>query len=87
MNSYIQLFSLVSSFIYGIVLYYLNRFNSWLIKDKNIIIKLIISCLYLFNVSLIYVCLLYMLNGGVLHIYNVLFILVGYFIITVKERK
>lgn len=87
MNSYVQLISLLSSFLYGIILYYLNKLNNNIIKKKNILIKLIISFLYLFNVSLLYVCFLYKLNNGVLHIYNFLFMLTGYVLIAVKERK
>lgn len=87
MNSYIQLISLISSFVYGILLFYLNKFNYKLIKDKNFISKIFISVLYVFNVSMIYVCFLYRLNNGILHIYNVLFIVLGYILITVKQRK
>ena len=87
MNSYVQLISLLSSFLYGIILYYLNKLNNNIIKKKNLLIKLIISLLYLFNVSLLYVCFLYKLNNGVLHIYNILFMLTGYVLISVKERK
>lgn len=87
MNSYIQLISLVSSFIYGILLYYLNKLNWNIIKKKKIFFKIVISILYIFNMSLLYVCFLYWLNSGVLHVYNILFMLTGYIIITVKMRK
>ena len=53
----------------------------------NILFKILISGLYLFNMSLIYVCFLYWLNSGVLHIYNILFMLTGYILIAVKRRK
>ena len=87
MNSYIQLVSLLSSFIYGLFLYYLNCFNYNLILKKNILLKIVISVLYIFNMSLSFVCFLYWLNGGILHIYNILFIILGYVFISVKNRK
>ena len=87
MSSYVQFISLLSSFVYGIIIYYLNRFNVKIISDKNILFKILISGLYLFNMSLIYVCFLYWLNSGVLHIYNILFMLTGYTLIAVKRRK
>ncbi len=87
MKSYVQFISLLGSFIYGVVVFYLNKFNYKLIKDVNIIFKLIISILYVFNISLIYVLFLYKLNNGILHIYNILFMLVGYILFLVKERK
>lgn len=87
MSSYVQFISLLSSFVYGIMIYYLNRLNVKIISDKNILFKILISGLYLFNMSLIYVCFLYWLNSGVLHIYNILFMLTGYILIAVKRRK
>lgn len=85
MNSYIQLASLVLSFIYGVILYYLNKFNIKIIKGKNIILKSIICLLYTFDISLLYVVILYNLNNGILHIYFVLCILFGYGIVCVKK--
>ncbi len=85
MNSYIQLISLIISFIYGIVLYYLNLFNIKKFNNKNIIIKSLIYILYLFDISLLYVCILYKLNNGILHIYFILCILLGYGIVCVKK--
>ena len=87
MNSYVQLISLVMSFIYGVFLYYGGYFNNNLVKDKNIIIKFILGILYIFNMSMIYVIFLYYLNSGVLHLYNVLFIVIGYIFIIVNKRK
>jgi len=87
MDSFIQFTSLFSSFLYGICLFYLYRFNIKIIKNMNIILKIIISIIFIFNVSLAYVCFLYWLNRGILHIYNLLFILVGYFLVNVKQRK
>lgn len=87
MNSYIQLICLIVSFLYGIFLYYSNIFNIKVISNKNIFFKILISILYLFNISLLYVCFLYKVNGGVLHLYFVLLIVLGYIFICVKKRK
>lgn len=83
MNSYIQLFCLVFSFIYGIVICLLNNFNYKLLRNKNIFLKLFISCLYIFDISLLYIVILYMVNDGILHIYFVLLMIFGY-ILTLK---
>ncbi len=87
MNSYIQLICMLGSFIFGVCLYYMNKINIRLISNKNILIKTIISSLYLFNVSLLYVVLLYKINSGVLHIYFVFLIIIGYIFMCVKKRK
>ncbi len=87
MNSYIQLICLIISFIYGYFLCIANEFNKLLIKDKNIILKFVISLLYLFNISLVYVVFLYYINSGVLHMYFILLILLGYGLCDVTKRK
>lgn len=87
MNSYIQFICLVGSFLYGMLLNILNLFNIKLIKDKPLLIKIIISILYILNVTLLYILFLYKLNYGVLHIYFILLIIMGYIFGTVKKRK
>jgi hypothetical protein len=87
MSSYIQFISLIGSFVYGICLFYLYTFNIKVIKNYSIVLKFMVSLLFLFNVSLIYVCFLYMINGGVLHLYNIIFLLLGTLSISVKKRK
>lgn len=85
MNSYIQLISLLVSFGYGILLFYLNRFNIKIIRGKNIVIRSIISLLYLFDIALLYIVILYKLNSGIWHVYFALCIILGYVFICVKK--
>lgn len=73
--------------MYGMLLNILNLFNIKLIKDKPLLIKIIISILYILNVTLLYILFLYKLNYGVLHIYFILLIIMGYIFGTVKKRK
>lgn len=87
MNSYIQFVCLIVSFLYGIFLYYTNAFNLKIISNKNILIKLILNVLYIFNMSMLYVFFLYRINSGILHIYFVLLIIFGFVIACVKKRK
>ena len=73
----LQLYSLIYSFLFGIVFYFLldvfNKYNS-----KKIIIKIITSLLFVFTNSIIYFVGLIYINNGYLHIYFLLSILVGY---------
>lgn len=87
MNSYVQCICLIVSFIFGILLYYGNKFNIRIIRNKNILIKLILSVFYIFNMSMLYVLFLYKINSGILHIYFVLLIIIGYVFMCVKKRK
>ena len=86
MSSYVQLFCLIFSFLYGMFIYVFNKLNLSIIRNKNILVKLLISILYVFNASLLYVVILYIFNNGIIHIYFILFILLGYGI-CVKKRK
>jgi len=87
MDSYTQLGCLVVSFLYGIMLFWLNNLNYKILCDKNKFVNIIGSILYIINVSLIYISFLYKFNNGILHIYFVLFIILGYIFISVKKRK
>ena len=83
MNSYIQLFCLALSFVYGCVICLLNNFNYKLLRSKNILLKLFVSGLYIFDISLLYIVILYIVNDGILHIYFILLMIFGY-ILTLK---
>lgn len=87
MNSYVQLSCLIVSFLYGIFLYYCNQFNIIIINNKSLIFKLIISMFYVFDITLFYLLFLYKINGGILHIYFILLIILGYIFVCVKKRK
>lgn len=87
MNSYVQLFCLVGSFCYGMFMYYCNKIHFYFIHNKMILVRFIGNLLYVFNMSLFYVCVLYKVNNGILHLYFILFLLVGYFFVSVKKRK
>ena len=87
MNSYVQLICLVFSFLYGIIINYFNKFNLRIVNDKNIFIKVLIICLYIFNISLLYMVFLYRLNYGMLHYYFILFIILVYFSVYFLNRK
>ncbi len=87
MTSYVQLICLIVSFLYGILIFYTNKLNNRLMFKKNIFIQVIGNILYINNMALLYICFLYKINNGILHIYFVLFIIVGYLVMSVKKRK
>ena len=78
MDLNIQIQSLLFSFLYGCVFYFLldifNKFNN----NKKIILKIVLSLLFVFLMSLLYFLGLIYINNGYLHIYFLLSIVVGY---------
>jgi hypothetical protein len=78
MSSGIQLISLSISFLYGIIFYYLSIINFKVINNLKNIIKNIITIIYVFDISIIYVILVYKINNGYFHIYFILMVILGY---------
>lgn len=74
-----QLFLLVISFVYGIIV----GLFSWILKNKKIL-----KIFYFFVMTLIYVGIFYFLNDGEIHVYNKFMLILGfcfyYFLIHVK---
>lgn len=87
MNSYIQLICLIFSFVYGFVIYFTNRINYKILCNKGLVVSVVGSILYVNNMALFYLFFLYKINFGILHIYFLLFIVLGYIFGSVKNRK
>ena len=80
MNNVIQLLSFLLSFVFGILFALLNEINNELIKLKKSIIKIIITFLFVLNMSLLYLLIIYKFNNGIMHIYFLVFIILGYIV-------
>ena len=80
MNSYLQIKTILFSFLYGVFFYITARYNLIIIKNLNTIKKYIISLVYVIDLVLLYIYLIYKLNNGIFHIYFVISILIGYYI-------
>lgn len=81
MNLKIQIYSLIFSFVFGIVFYFLldlfNRYNN----RNKLGFRIIFSLFFAFLNSLGYFYGLIYINNGYLHVYFLLSILVGYLFI------
>ena len=74
----IQIKSLLFSFVYGVIFYFLLELFNRISKKMNLFLKILLSFMFILFVSIIYfLCLLYV-NNGVVHIYFLISILVGY---------
>lgn len=72
MNSYVQVISLLVSFIYGIVFYILSKFNKYIISNKNNIVKLLVTTVYVVDMVIIYIFIMYKINFGNIHPYFII---------------
>ena len=82
----IQIYSFIVSFLYGIFFEILLSLNARFIYSSNLFIKIISSILFIIFNTLLYFFLIYKINYGVLHIYFLMSILLGY-ILMCKVRK
>ena len=73
-----QVFSIVFSFIYGMVLSLLYNFNYNLLFSKTKIAKVIFNILFVLDLVLIYFLIIKKINGGIIHPYFYLLIILGF---------
>ena len=71
MNSLVQVVSFLVSFVYGIVIYLLSRFNKYILINKKTFFKLIITLVFIIDMVILYIYILYRINHGYFHIYVV----------------
>ena len=79
MNSYVQVFSFLVSFIYGVLFYLFARFNRFMISNKNNAIKLIVTFVFVIDMVILYIYLMYKINFGIIHPYFVMVVVLGFF--------
>lgn len=83
----IQLILLVISFCYGIIFYFLTKFNIFLIKNLSIFVKFLITFIFIIDMVLVYIFLVYKINSGIFHFYFLLAMIVGFILIGFNDTK
>lgn len=87
MNLRVQLISLIVSFLYGVFFYLLLELNYKFLYSSNLVVKIVVSFLFvMFNV-LLYFLILMKINYGYVHLYFFLCIILGYFVCKVVYKK
>ena len=79
MDEVIQLFSFFASFCLGFVFSIVTKFHFKLVDSYPKIIQYLLTFLYVIDFVLLYVILMYHINGGVIHIYFLAFVFIGFF--------
>jgi len=80
MNSNVQIISIISSFIFGTFFSLLTYINFKLIKNYKKIIQNILSCIFVLDMIIIYIILMYKINNGYFHIYFIVTVFIGFFV-------
>ena len=79
MDYKVQLLSFLFSFLFGVFFYFTSLFNHKMIQNQPILFKYIITILYVLVISLLYVLLMYKVNYGVIHIYFLMVLFLGFY--------
>ena len=80
MNSYIQVYLVFISFIFGFIFYLLARFNMWIIHNFSTFLKYLITFIFVIDMVFIYIYIVFSINRGIFHFYYSLLIFLGYYI-------
>ena len=79
MTANIQLISLIVSFLFGFIFYYLYKINYIIIKVKKRFYQSLITILFMYNIVLLYIIMIFNINHGIFHIYFFIMIALGFF--------
>lgn len=78
MDSTVQLFSFLTSFLYGALFYLLARFNKFILKNHKEIFKLFINIVFVIDMVILYIYIMFKINKGVIHIYFIIALILGF---------
>lgn len=82
-----QILSLLFSFGYGNLVFWLLELNYKLLFEGKIVYRIITSFLFVIFVSLLYFICLLKINNGIIHIYFFIVLLTGYMLSFVIYKK
>ena len=87
MNYKIQLLSFFVSFLYGIFFFIVNKLNKKIIKSQKTLFQYISSILFVLNIVLLYIIIIYKINNGIFHIYFIITLILGFVFMVKIEKK
>ncbi len=87
MNYKIQIISLIFSFFFGIFFYFTSLFNYKFIKKHSIFLKYLVTIVYILDIALLYILFMYKINYGVIHIYFLFMLFLGFLVGCVYSKK
>ena len=78
MSANLQLICFLASFLYGVIFGLLSKLHFKLISKYHQIFQLLISIVFVIDIVLGYILIMYHLNLGIFHIYFLIFIFLGF---------
>lgn len=87
MSIKIQIISIIFSFIFGILFSLFTNLNYKYLFSKNKFYKIFFTFIYILDATLIYFLIIKKINNGVVHLYFLLFIGIGFLVGLLKLNK
>ena len=79
MDESIQLFSFFASFVFGFLIFFCTQFHFSVCSKLSIFMQYLYTFIYMIDIALLYVLLLYHINNGVVHVYFLIVFGIGFF--------
>ncbi len=87
MDYKIQIISLLFSFIFGNFFYIVSKLNYKLVWKYPVILRYLITIVFIFDIALLYILAMYHINYGVVHIYFIIMLFLGFFAASLYSKK
>ncbi len=87
MDYKVQIVSFIFSFIFGMFFYFTSLINYKFIKKYSKCLKYIISIIYIIDITLIYILMMYKINYGVIHVYFIIVLFIGFYLASIYSKK
>lgn len=87
MDYKVQIISFIFSFIFGGFFYLTSVYNYRVINKYSVFFKYLITMVYTLDVALIYILFMYKINYGVIHIYFVIVLFLGFYVTSLYRKK
>lgn len=83
----IQIQSLALSFFYGLFISLIFNLLYFLFFHENKLIKITLTFIFIFLIISLYFYLLFIINGGIVNFYFIIFSIIGFYIGNLKVRR
>ncbi len=79
MDAKTQIIVLLTSYLYGFFFFYLANLNNYIIKKQKRIYRSIITIMFMVNIVLLYIIIIFKINNGNFHPYFFIMLTLGFF--------
>ncbi len=87
MDEITQLLSFFISFLFGFGFHILTTWHFKTTETYNLLMRYLTTILFVFNIVLLYVYIMYLINNGVIHIYFLAFVVLGFLCFGILQKN